>query len=173
MIKRFSDIPQFTKSPDVRSNVPLGRIKETVVHAIMDGLQLCPDFQRGHIWTETQQIRYVEYLLRGGKTGRDIYFNHPGWNSCESGDYVCVDGLQRLTTLLRFVNDEIRVFGSRYSEFEDNLRMTNYIIWHINDLQTKKEVLTWYLEMNEGGTPHTKEELDRVRKMIDNEKVES
>ena len=38
---------------------------------------------------------------------------------------------------------------------------------HINNLKTKKEVLTWYLEMNTGGTVHTDDELDRVRKMLD------
>jgi len=132
-------------------------------------LQLCPDFQRGHVWTEAQQIAYVEYILRGGQSGRDIYFNCPGWHSGEFGEYVCVDGLQRITALLRFVNDEIPAFGVLCSDYEDKLRMTNNIVWHVNDLQTKKEVLTWYLEMNEGGTPHTQEELDKVRRMISDE----
>jgi hypothetical protein len=27
-------------------------------------------------------------------------------------------------------------------------------------------VLQWYLELNSGGTPHTKEELDKVKKML-------
>ena len=28
------------------------------------GLQLNPDFQRGHVWTEEQQIAWIEYHLR-------------------------------------------------------------------------------------------------------------
>ena len=28
-------------------------------------LQLCPKFQRGHIWTQEQQERYIEFILRG------------------------------------------------------------------------------------------------------------
>jgi hypothetical protein len=47
--------------------------------------------------------------------------------------------------------------------------MTNNIIWHVNDLKTREEVLIWYLEMNSGGTPHTKEELDRVKRMLEKE----
>lgn len=27
------------------------------------GLVLNPDFQRGHVWTEEQQIKFVEYLF--------------------------------------------------------------------------------------------------------------
>jgi hypothetical protein len=114
----------------------------------------------------------VEYLLRGGTSGRDVYFNNPGWHSGDNGEYVCVDGLQRLTALLKFVNDEIKAFGSFCSEYEDGLRMTNNIIWHVNDLKTREEVLIWYIEMNSGGTPHTKEELDRVKRMIDEGKEE-
>jgi hypothetical protein len=36
----------------------------------------------------------------------------------------------------------------------------------VNDLKTEAEVLRWYLEINAGGTPHTEEELDKVRKML-------
>ena len=28
------------------------------------GLILCPDFQRGHVWTEKQQEDYITFLLR-------------------------------------------------------------------------------------------------------------
>jgi hypothetical protein len=28
------------------------------------GLQLNPEFQRGNVWTEEQQIKYIEYRLR-------------------------------------------------------------------------------------------------------------
>jgi hypothetical protein len=167
---KFRDIPQLTRSPNYFINVSLSYLQKMVnEHTEEMGLQLCPDFQRGHVWTKAQQIAYVEYLLRGGTSGRDVYFNNPGWHSGDNGEYVCVDGLQRLTALLRFVNDEIKAFGSLCSEYEDGLRMTNNIIWHVNDLKTREEVLIWYLEMNSGGTPHTKEELDRVKRMLEKE----
>lgn len=166
-ITKFAEIPQFTRYPDDHGHTPIRYLKNIVNSAIKDlGLQLCPDFQRGHVWTEVQQIAYVEYVLRGGHSGLDVYFNHPGWKTGEKGEYVCVDGLQRITALLRFVNDQIPAFGSLYSEFEDRLSVTVGIVWHVNTLKTRKEVLTWYVEMNEGGTPHTEAEISRVKKMI-------
>ena len=44
-------------------------------------LELCPDFQRGHVWTTQQQINYVEYLLKEPMQGCGtvILFNCPGW----------------------------------------------------------------------------------------------
>jgi hypothetical protein len=43
---------------------------------------------------------------------------------------------------------------------------TNTLIIHVNNLKTEKEVLQWYIDMNAGGTPHTTEEIDRVKKLI-------
>ena len=42
----------------------------------------------------------------------------------------------------------------------------NNIVLNINDLQTEKEVLQWYVDMNARGTPHTCDEIDRVTRMI-------
>lgn len=70
-------------------------------------LNMNPDFQRGHVWTEIQQSKYVEFILKGGKSGRDFYFN---WNP-DTNDYVCVDGLQRTTALQNFVHNKLKVFG--------------------------------------------------------------
>lgn len=165
----FRNIKQFTRHPANGVFVSLNYLETKINDEIRDyGLQLNPDFQRGNVWTEEQQIAFVEYLLRGGQSGRDVYFNNPSWHSGKGGEYVCVDGLQRITALLRFVKNEIPAFGNLYSEYEDPriLSMRYGILWHVNELQTKKEVLTWYLEMNDGGTVHTKEELEKVRRMI-------
>jgi len=36
----------------------------------------------------------------------------------------------------------------------------------VNRLQTRKDLLTWYLEMNEGHIAHSQEELDRVKQLL-------
>ena len=82
---------------------------------------------------------------------------------------VCVDGLQRFTAIKRFINNEIQVYGSYYKEFEDSVRVSLNMKININCLQTKKEVLEWYLQINEGGTPHTKSEIDKVKNLLKGE----
>lgn len=175
-ITRFKDIPQFTSSGSYQVNYPLTSLVKYIEEEVSEmELQLNPEFQRGHVWTEEQQIAWLEYHLRGGKSGNTIYLNNPFWNSVrkakqgEYSDYVCVDGLQRITAAQRFVHNEIKVFGSYFDEYEDKLRLVNdnTLILNVNDLKSEKEVLQWYIDMNAGGTPHTSEEIKRVKQMIE------
>jgi uncharacterized protein with ParB-like and HNH nuclease domain len=169
---KFKDIPQLTSVGSYQVNMPLYYVSERIKEWQEDeyyGLQLDPDFQRGHVWTENQQIAYIEYLLRGGKSARVIYFNKPNWRgdgTYEYDDFVCVDGLQRLTAVIKFMNNEIKVFGNYLRDFEDKLSIDIDLLFNVNNLKTKKEVLQWYIEFNSGGTPHSKEEIEKVKKLI-------
>lgn len=167
---RFSDVPQFTREGAWECDFPLKRVWHRIDELQREeGLDIDPDFQRAHVWTEAQQIAWIEFILRGGKTGRVIYLNNPTWNKMvHKGykDFVLVDGKQRLEALRRFLHDEIRVFGSLYSEFTDELSIVQTIKINVNDLQTRKEVLQWYVDMNAGGTPHSADEINRVRDLM-------
>jgi len=103
-----------------------------------------------------------------------IYFNSPSWMGDYSHPLQCVDGLQRLTALIRFLKDEIKAFGYYYSEYEghpSHHSMTLKV--NINSLQTREEVLEWYLQFNSGGTIHSEDELNKVRKLLEEEKNKS
>ena len=103
-ITKFKNIKQFTTDGNYNVCYPLPSLVKYIAEEIEEmGLQLDPEFQRGHVWTEQQQIAWLEYHLRGGKSGNTIYLNNPFWHSSrqpkdgEYKDYVCVDGLQRIT----------------------------------------------------------------------------
>lgn len=91
---------------------------------------------------------------------------------------VIVDGKQRLEAIRKFLRGELKAFGYYIQEFEDYknkegkivLSYKYELIFHINDLQTRKEVLQWYLDLNAGGVVHTPEELDKVRKLLEAER---
>lgn len=79
---RFRDIPQFISDGSYQVNMSWEYLIEWLDQRIKEeGLQLNPDFQRGHVWTEEQQIKFLEFILQGGKTGRTLYFNDPYWHS--------------------------------------------------------------------------------------------
>lgn len=166
---KFADIPKFTSFGHWESDYSMAEVAHTVKQWQEEmNLDIDPDFQRDHVWTEAQQIAWMEFYLRGGNTGRTLYFNFPGWQRSFKGDFVLVDGKQRLNAIFRFLNNEFPVFGdSYYKDFTDSIHMLQSIKINVNNLKTRSEVLKWYLEMNTGGTPHTEEELNRVGGLLE------
>lgn len=171
---KYSDIPQFkTYNPHYNIQVELLYFDETINEFEKEyDLILNPDFQRGHVWTEKQQKEYVEYFLQGGMSGRDIYFNSPSWfkkAQTNYNEFVCVDGLQRITALRKFWNNKLKVFGYYRSEIEGSPRGFQWMNIHVNDLQTKEDVLRWYIQINSSGTPHSEEEINRIKELLKRE----
>lgn len=162
---KFEDIKQFS-NPHYSINVSWTYLKDTLYDNFGQAfnVDLNPLFQRGHVWTEKQQVTYVEFILQGGKSGKDIYFNCPDWEAGE-GDMSLVDGKQRLTAVLKFLDNELKVFGRYLKEYEDTLSILTCFNFHINSLDDV-EVLEWYLSLN-SGIAHTDAELEKVRKMIE------
>lgn len=168
---KWNEIPKF-KEFGITNSVNFGFVSyiDFINEQIKNyDLKLNPEFHRGHMWTQEQQEKYIEFILRGGKSGRDFYFN---WNQ-KTNEYVCVDGLQRTTAFMRFITGETMAFGQYYNEFDFIKRAVEWnplpefrINVYMNHLEDQKEILEWYVDMNSGGTPHTNYEIERVRKMI-------
>lgn len=167
---KFADIELFPRAA-YEIDVSWHYLETHITESIRYGLNLEPDFQRAHVWTRTQQIAYIEYVIRGGEVGKNLTFNCPTWNHAleRDNDYVIVDGKQRLQAARDFMHDKIPAFGYLRSEYTDLMRMHIGFKWRVCTLQTRRELLQLYLNINAGGTPHTKEELDKVRAMLETE----
>lgn len=172
-IRSWDDIPQYTRDAAYRVDVPLDSVESTLARyrkSAEDGLQLEPDFQRAHVWSTQKRRAYVEHLLRGGHASREIRFNCPGWMRDFRGPMTLVDGLQRLTAVRMFANSRLPVFGRYFHQFEGRFPWARCsLLFYINTLATRAEVLQWYLDLNAGGVVHTKAELDRVRELLERE----
>lgn len=169
----FSDVfKPYTRSSSYGVDVSLGYLADHISHYIIDyELDMSPDFQRNYVWRQEQKERYMEYFLRGGRSGRELFFNCSNWGSCVKGPgdpswhFVLVDGKQRLDAAIGFINNEYKVCGYYYKELEGYSRQSSFRV-NINDLATYQEVLQWYLDLNTGGTVHTNDELEKVEALI-------
>lgn len=133
---------------------------------------IVPDWQRGHIWTEKQQIAYIEYCftapLQGGSATNIIiaeqHFIEDGSNEAFHVKIYLVDGLQRTTAVRRFLKGEILAFGRHADEYE--FRGSVDFRVHMLKVKSEKEAMQLYLSLNGTGTPHTQDELDKVRELL-------
>lgn len=139
------------------------------------GFEINPDYQRGHVWTPAQQTHFVENCLRGvvGISGMLIQFNCPHWS--EDPDYTdlpnglqCVDGLQRFTAISEFVKGNVKPFGLTADELVGTPFSARklYMKVEVHNFATRAELLQHYLSINAGGSPHSAEEIDRVRALL-------
>jgi len=140
-------------------------------------LDMSPDFQRGHVWSEHQQHHFIENVLRGvvSTSGLVIQFNCPNW---DHDAYVgelprglqCIDGLQRITAVRKFTAGDMRPFGLSVSDLEDSSFSIKRSIFRlrfaIHTFRTRAQLLRHYLDINTGGTPHSDSEIERVQKMM-------
>lgn len=140
--------------------------KRTLPETVGKSLILQPDYQREKEWTREQEIAYMEFILKGGTSGLDLYFNNPTHQTTYTEPYECVDGLQRITAVTRFFNNEYSILeGQYYAKDIEGFTDVSFAL-HIGDLRTRREVLEWYLQLNTGGTPHSEEEIERVKRLL-------
>ena len=71
-------------------------------------IELSPDFQRNFIWDNTRQSRLIESIFLGLPLP-SIYLSQ-----YEDGRLTIVDGLQRIMTIRRFLNNELRLNNLEY-----------------------------------------------------------
>lgn len=176
---RFRDIPQMTRDANYQVNQPWDSLEDWLERERCEvKLDINPDFQRAHVWDEEKQRRYVEFCLRGGKGSNVLRFNCVGWMDDFRGPFVLVDGKQRLEAVRKFLRSDLRVFfnihpngsGYLYEDFEDHMRITHHdFVMMINNLETRRDVLRWYLDINDGGVIHTDDEIRKVQKMLEAE----
>jgi hypothetical protein len=151
---------------------------ESCAEEVPHGVDINPDFQRGHVWTEQQQVYFLECFMRGlvGEEGMTIRLNCPSWRTSPMPDsdmldqVVCIDGLQRLTAIRGFLAGDIKPFGLHVSQFTGKYlpsRVRTCVLIKFYDFQYRKDLLTYYLDINGGGTQHTPTELERVRKLME------
>ena len=152
-----------------------------VVDMIADGdLDLAPDFQRHYVWKERQRSGLIESLLLGIPLP-SFYFNED-----DTGQLQVVDGVQRLTTIYRYVKDPKFKLGAvaylhelEGQGFDDlgplfRRRLTSaQFVAHVIDPQTPYRVkFDIFRRINTGGSPLSTQEIrhcmskDRSRKFL-------
>lgn len=119
-----------------------------------------PTWQRGLVWEETRQVNLVESLWRGIPIGTYTYNV-----SEEFGgrlDNILIDGQQRLNALQRYLDDEFKVFGHKWSELtKTDQRMftsSRSFPCYVTRSENEQYLREYYDMTNFGGVAHTEDQ---------------
>ena len=92
------------------STLPIITLMNSIKNEKRSGLDLQPTYQRGYIWDNDFKEKLIYSLTKHYPIGNIIIRNLEEPNEKNSKSEV-VDGQQRLTTIYKFVNDELIVSG--------------------------------------------------------------
>lgn len=173
---KYKEIPQAIQAGNWECMYTILSFVNAIETWKKEGLQMNPDFQRGHVWSKNQKVEFINSMLEGKiKSSNVIYLNNNKWQNYEANykeEFYCVDGLQRSTAIIDFYHNRIAYKNKYYlDDFEDKrfLLRTSFIKININSLKYKHQVLEWYLQLNTMGKAHTKEEINKVKDMLNKE----
>lgn len=128
-----------------------------------------PSFQRQFVWKPDQQSLFIESVLLGFPLP-PLYINKN-----KKGEYIVVDGRQRLTTLKRFLNNEFKLsnlnalpelndktYGDLIninSEYQTKIEDTKLLVYLIQPSVPLEMVYDIFNRINTGGTQLTRQEI--------------
>lgn len=116
---------------------------------------ILPPFQRPAVWSPEQKIKLIESIL--DELPVPPYVVNRNLDDGYRYDRWLIDGQQRITAILGFINDKFPVRGFRFSEVSDADRY-----WFLNrpfpcletDLDDEALLREVYDRLAYGGTPH-------------------
>lgn len=84
-------------------------VREQVENRILD---FSPDYQRNYVWTQKQQVYLIDSILKNFPLPK--IFARQSFDENADVTYEIIDGQQRLTTILKFLNNEFPILKKRH-----------------------------------------------------------
>lgn len=133
-------------------------------------IDLNPFYQRDLVWSKKQKLAYIMAIFEKGIETKPTFIV----NVVKEPRLEVLDGKQRITTLLDFIEDKIKLEnGKVFSELSEKdketilfhqIRYTRIIKQGYNNDLTDKEKVELFLEINELGTKMSEEHLKKIKK---------
>ncbi|MDD9863132.1 MAG: DUF262 domain-containing protein [Gammaproteobacteria bacterium] len=102
---------------------------------------LDPDFQRDFVWDKKKQSKLIESCIM--RIPLPVFYVAER----EEGEIVIVDGLQRITTFLRYVDNEFKIQGTSFKEERNKKSLIEGQYFHELSLNLQERILDTQLIM--------------------------
>ncbi len=124
-----------------------------------------PDFQRDFIWGDAQQSKLIESVLM--RIPLPVFYLAED----SKGQIIVVDGLQRLSTFQRFINNQLKLklpgqtelhkkfFKDLSPKLQNRIEDCNLILYIIDAKAPERVRLDIFERVNSGGVPLTRQQM--------------
>ena len=116
-------------------------VSEVLKRVKQDRWILDPDFQRDFVWPKDKQSKLIESCIM--RIPLPVFYVAER----ESGEIVIVDGLQRITTFLHYVDNKFRIQGTGFREEGSQKNPIEGKLFHELPVKLKERILDTQLIM--------------------------
>lgn len=172
--EKFASIPQFAEREEMRLQfyqTGINSLDSLVYHA---GLDTQPDYQRGLVWSLEDKQKLIDSIFKGVDIGKFVFIkrDYDRKKNVSEHLYEVLDGKQRVTTILEYLEDRFEYNGYKFSELHprDQAHIRSYPI-SVADVTnpTKEQIYRYFLRLNVSGKPIDQKHLDHVSKLLHDE----
>jgi uncharacterized protein with ParB-like and HNH nuclease domain len=133
------------------------------------GIDMEPEYQRGLVWNDTQKTYLIDSIFNDIDIGKFVLIKLEFEENRES--YEILDGKQRLSTIIDFIEDKFKINGYFFSELSKSDKRSFFnkrISIGFSDERNfdKDKVIEYFIRLNVSGTPIEKEFLDNLKKSL-------
>lgn len=165
------DLTVFLKAKDAENNPFIRKFKSALFtlrggvissckEQIIEPEKHIPVFQRDNDkWNKSMQRKFIENIVVGCPTSISLYTiseeEFPKW--------LILDGLQRLTAINLFIQDELKIFnGLVYSDIKAQVSDEGILEFKRYRFNSEIEAVEFYIAINENIT-HSKKDIQRAK----------
>jgi hypothetical protein len=132
------------------------------------GIDMDPDYQRGNVWTLEDKVELIQSIFNNVDIGKFVLIQLD--YKADSPGLEVLDGKQRITALVEFLENRFQVNGYFYKDLcsRDQSHFDDYpVAIALIKNATPKQKLDYFLRLNTSGHAVDKNHLAKVRAMYD------
>lgn len=142
---------------------------ETLPHLYyFSGIDMNPSYQRGFVWNLEDKQKLIESIFQGVEIGKFALIRRPYQE--EGPSFEILDGKQRLSTIIEFLQDRFAYKGVLYSQLnpQDKRYFEQFSITYgeAEEGTTLAQKLRYFLKLNTGGRAQDPQHMEGIRQQL-------
>jgi hypothetical protein len=134
------------------------------------GVDMNPDYQRGHVWDDNDKVRLIDSIMNGCDIGKFVFIHLP---YKEGGPfYEVLDGKQRITAIIEFYESRFQYKGKYFHELS-RLDQGEFLRVSVSYAEvrnpTREAKLRFFLSVNTTGRPVEESHIKHVKELLEQE----
>lgn len=161
----------FSKENPLHLNFLNSTVQSLLHYYYFFGINMDPDYQRDYVWADKDKEYLLDSIFSKLDIGKFVLVEQDSKVWFETHNmYEILDGKQRLSTLVAFYENRIPYHGVYYNQLsglDKNTFQTLGVSYAIVDSTAeKKQVLEYFLALNRSGRVMSREQLEKVERML-------